>query len=87
MIAKAELKILPWGNNLAVRIPVAVARAAHLVSGQTVSVENVEGGILVRPQASKPALSLAQKLKRFDPQRHGGELMDGAPVGAELSGW
>jgi antitoxin MazE len=49
-----------------------------------VTVEVVEGGILVRPAARKPKLSLFQKLKAFDPAIHGGEAMADGRVGAEI---
>lgn len=84
MGAKAELKIQNWGNNLAVRIPSAVARAARLVSGQEVTVEVIDGNIVVKPQGRVPRLSLAQKLKAFDPKLHGGEVMADAPAGREF---
>ncbi len=84
MGAKAELKIQNWGNNLAVRIPSAVARAARLVSGQEVTVEVIDGNVVVKPQGRVPRLSLAQKLKAFDPKLHGGEVMADAPAGREF---
>lgn len=84
MSAKAELKVQNWGNNLAVRIPAAVARAARLVSGQPVTVEAVDGCIVVKPQGTAPRLTLAQKLKAFDPDRHSGELMADTPAGKEF---
>jgi hypothetical protein len=30
-------------------------------------------------------LTLAEKLERFDPAKHGGEMMATAPIGAEVS--
>jgi antitoxin MazE len=46
-------------------------------------VEVVEGGFFVRV-TGKPKLSLAQRLKQFDPQMHGGEVMASSPVGKEV---
>ncbi len=43
-----------WGNNLAVRIPSDVARAAGIQDGERVSVETVEGGVVIR-RAAAPA--------------------------------
>jgi hypothetical protein len=43
-------------------------------SGLPIWVALVEGGILLRP-AGPPQLSLAQKLKAFDPAIHGREAM------------
>lgn len=71
-----------WGNGLGVRITGPVAKAVHLERGTPVKVEVVEGGFFVRV-AGKPRLTLAQKLKAFDPARHGGEVMAAKPVGVE----
>lgn len=84
MSAKAELTLQNWGNNLAVRIPAAVARAARLVRGQPVVVEAVDGTVVVRPEGGPPRLTLEQMVKAFDPKLHGGELMADAPRGAEF---
>jgi antitoxin MazE len=43
----------------------------------------VEGGFFVRV-AGKPKLTLAQKLKQFDPQVHGGEAMPSGLFGKEV---
>jgi antitoxin MazE len=79
---KAEQIVQEWGNGLAVRLTAPVARAARLVRGMPVLVEVVEGGIFLRVQG-EARLSLAQKLKAFDPARHGGEAMADGRVGAE----
>lgn len=84
MGVKAELKVQNWGNNLAVRIPSAVAKAARLASGQQVVVEVVDGNVVVKPQGRAPRTTLAQKLKAFDPRLHGGELTGDAPTGKEF---
>ena len=65
------------------RLTAKVAKAAHLAQGQPITIEVVEGGVLLRP-AGKPRLTLEQKLKLFDPALHGGEVMAGAPVGREV---
>lgn len=79
----AELTIQKWGNNLAVRIPAAVARSARLSVGQPVRVSAEECGVVVR-LLGEPTLSLAQKLARFDPARHGEEAMPTGRVGVEV---
>lgn len=84
MGAKAELTVQNWGNNLAVRIPAAVARAARLVTGQPVTVEVVDDHLVVRPQRRLPRMTLEQMVKAFDPSVHGGEVMADAPRGAEF---
>ena len=80
---KVEQTVQEWGNGLAVRITAPVARAARFARGLPITVEVVEGGLFVRV-AGKPKLTLAQKLKAFDPKVHGGEAMAGGRVGAEV---
>jgi len=47
-----------WGNSLAVRIPLAIAKQASLSEGDTVHlVLNRDGGIVVRPARRKYDLS------------------------------
>jgi antitoxin MazE len=78
-----EQTVQAWGNGLAVRITAPVAKAARFTRGLPIHVEVVEGGIFLRT-AGKPKLSLAQKLKAFDPAQHGGEVMATGLVGAEV---
>jgi antitoxin MazE len=61
-MTEAVLDIKQWGNNL---------RADH---GVRVSVE--DGQVVIRPVADT-TISLEQRLARFDPARHGGEVMAG----------
>nr|WP_207190921.1 AbrB/MazE/SpoVT family DNA-binding domain-containing protein [Halochromatium salexigens] len=69
-----EIKRWGWGNNLGVRLPAAVAHAAHLHADQRVQI-TVEGErIIITPLRDEP-LTLEQRLARFDPERHGGEAM------------
>ena len=77
------LNIKHWGNNLGVRLPAAIASAAHLHADQRVCV-TVEGERVIITPIRDEALSLEQRLARFDPERHGGEAMPtDAPLGAE----
>ncbi len=68
------LDIKQWGNNLGVRLPVALAREAHLKAHQSVRLTVVDGQIIITPIINKP-LTLEQRLAAFDPERHGGEAM------------
>jgi len=81
-MAEAILDIKRWGNNLGVRLPAAVAKAAHLHADQRVRVSVEEGRVVIVPVGDAP-LSLDQRLARFDPARHGGEAMVSPPLGAE----
>lgn len=83
MVART-LDIKAWGNNLGVRLPVAIAREAGLHEHQRVrlTVDGL-GQIIITPLQDVP-LTLAQRLESFDPIRHGGEVMQTSGVlGAE----
>lgn len=81
-MTEAILDIKHWGNNLGVRLPMAVARAADLHADQRVRVSVEDGRVIISPVADAP-LTLAQRLSLFDPARHGGEAMASPLLGAE----
>ena len=77
---RAKQTIQEGGNGLAVRLTAPIARAARLVKGTSVMVEVVEEGVL--RVIGKPRRTLAQKLKAFNPARHGGESAVSSKAGA-----
>ncbi len=80
---EAVLDLKQWGNNLGVRLPSAVARAARLHVNQRVRVAVEEEGQVVITTVDE-APTLEQRLASYDPQRHGGEVMaTDTPLGAE----
>jgi antitoxin MazE len=79
---EAVLDLKQWGNNLGVRLPGSVARAAHLHVDQRVRVAVEEGRVVITPIDNAP-LTLEQRLARFDPARHGGEVMVDEFLGKE----
>lgn len=81
-MVEAVLDIKQWGNNLGVRLPAAVARAAHLHADQRVRI-TVEGDRVVIVPVSDAPLTLEQRLALYDPARHGGEVMASQAIGAE----
>ena len=81
-MAEAVLDIKHWGNNLGVRLPVAVAREAHLHVDQRVRVSVRGEQVIITPITDVP-LSLEQRLACFDLARHGGEVMANKLIGAE----
>ena len=81
-MAEAELDLKKWGNNLGVRLPAAVAKAANLRADQRVRVSVRGRQVVITPVAADP-LTLAQRLALFDPARHAGEAMAAPLVGAE----
>jgi antitoxin MazE len=80
---KVEQTVQEWGNGLGVRITSPIAKAAHLTQGVPISVEVVKNGVLLRV-VGKPKLSLSQKLKAFDPEKHSGEAMLTTAIGKEI---
>ena len=81
-MTEAILDIKHWGNNLGVRLPAAVARAAHLHADQRVRVAVEQGRVVITPIVDAVP-TLEQRLARYDAARHGGEAMAGEAVGAE----
>ncbi len=82
MRKSAALKLQMWGNSLAVRIPSAIARAARFSPGQPVEISVEEVGISIVPVGSRD-MTLAERLRQFDPLLHGGEAMVVRRVGRE----
>lgn len=81
-MTEAILDIKPWGNNLGVRLPAAVARAAKLRANQRVRITVEDGRVIITPDVGA-APTLADCLTRWDQAVHGGEAMATAPVGRE----
>lgn len=81
-MTEAVLDIKPWGNNLGVRLPAAVARAARLKADQRVRITVEDGRVIITPYGDR-APTLAERLARFDPAVHGGETMAVVPTGRE----
>ncbi|WP_295403678.1 AbrB/MazE/SpoVT family DNA-binding domain-containing protein [uncultured Thiocystis sp.] len=73
-MSEAFLDIKYWGNGLGVRLPAAIAREAHLHAEQRVRVFSEGGCVIIAPvDTAQPTLE--QRLARYDPARHGGEIM------------
>lgn len=81
-MSETVLSIKHWGNNLGVRLPSAIAKAARLHADQKVRVSVENGRVIIAPVDDR-VLSLDERLARFDPEKHGGEVMISQPVGAE----
>jgi len=81
-MSDVELDLKQWGNNLGVRLPAAIAKAARLVINQRVRLSVTGRQVVITPVESDP-LTLAERLTRFDPARHGGEVMAAPHEGAE----
>lgn len=81
-MSEVVLNIKQWGNNLGVRLPAAVARAARLHANQRVRLTVKNDRVVITPVADRE-LSLEQMLALYDPSRHGGEVMTASLIGAE----
>lgn len=75
-------RVKTWGNSLAVRLPADVARAAGVAEDTPVSITASPGKLVIEVPTRR--MTLDERLARFDPERHGGELIDLPPVGREL---
>jgi antitoxin MazE len=72
-----------WGNSLGVRLPAAIAREAGLRDVQTVELNLVAEGVLIRPV--QPRLSLADRLAAYAPMpNEPTEAMAWEPTSAEV---
>ncbi|WP_123103857.1 AbrB/MazE/SpoVT family DNA-binding domain-containing protein [Acidithiobacillus sulfuriphilus] len=78
-----RLIIRRWGNNLGVRLPATIASEARLYADQEVRLTVEHGKVIVEPVSTTEDLTLEDRLKRFDPDLHGGEAMADDLVGAE----
>lgn len=78
----AALKLQMWGNSLAVRIPSAIARVAKLSPGQPVEISVEDVGVSIVPLGGRD-MTLAERLRQFDPTLHGGEAMAARRTGHE----
>ena len=80
--ASSKQAIRRWGNSLGVRLPVAIAREAHLLEDQEVELTVVEEGVLIRPAQRR--LSLEERLAAYRPMAtETVEAMAWQPLGAE----
>lgn len=83
-MTEVTLYVKQWGNNLGVRLPVAIAREAHLHVHQKVRIAVIEEQIVITPVLDEQ-MTLEQRLANFDPELHGGEQMSSLQkLGAEV---
>ena len=77
------ISISPWGNSHGIRLSRELMQAMHITPDAQLQVQVIAPGRLelrVKPKT----LTLAQKLKAYDPAIHGGEMMVDVAVGAEF---
>lgn len=77
-----DSRIAKWGNSLAVRIPLAIAKQASLAEGDSVNLAlDREGGIVLRPVRRRYELS--SLVAQITPRNRHGETDWGRPEGKE----
>ena len=77
------LSIIPWGNSHGIRLSRELMLAMGITPDTPLeAVVLAKGRLELRAKPSR--LTLAEKLKRYDPVVHGGELMVDGPVGHEF---
>jgi antitoxin MazE len=77
-----ESRVSKWGNSLAVRIPLAIARQASLGEGDCVRLTlDRAGAIVLRP--ARRTYKLADLVSRITPRNRHGETDWGSPAGEE----
>ncbi|MGA2274127.1 MAG: AbrB/MazE/SpoVT family DNA-binding domain-containing protein [Bryobacteraceae bacterium] len=77
-----ETTVSKWGNSLAVRIPLAIAKQASLDEGDPVAlVLDSNGGIVLRP--TRRRYKLSELVGRITPKNRHRETDWGPPQGKE----
>ena len=71
-----------WGNSLAVRIPLSVAREIRLHQGSVVEIALIAGKIVVKPRR-RQRYTLAQLLRGVTMRNHHAAVDWGGRVGQE----
>jgi antitoxin MazE len=75
-------RVQKWGNNLAVRIPKALAAEAGLRANSTVELALIEGTLIVKPVAPR-TVTLGELLRGITDDNLPGEWDTGPATGKE----
>jgi antitoxin MazE len=75
--------IAKWGNSLAVRIPQAIAEQVQIQAGSAISMEIVDGKIVLTPQKRKK-YTLDELLEGMTSENLHPEVSTSAAVGNEV---
>lgn len=81
-----KVKMVKWGNSLAVRIPKPAVDKARLKEGDFLEIESMsEGQIELRRVSQVP--TLRQLVAQITPENRYGEVSTGAETGKEVIEW
>ncbi|MBK0019494.1 type II toxin-antitoxin system antitoxin MazE [Kosakonia sp. S42] len=73
-----------WGNSPAVRIPAALMQALNLNIDDEISIELVEGKLIIEPVRQEVSYTLAGLLAGVTPENLHEPVEWGEPVGKEI---
>jgi antitoxin MazE len=79
---RVTAKVQKWGNNLAVIIPLHIAKQASIRQGSEVEMIVENHALRLEPKRKKPTLK--EMLKGYSPEKNHKEIDFGGPVGKEL---
>ena len=82
MIKRNDSRIAKWGNSLAVRIPLTIAKQAGLAEGDPLELAlDGEGGIILRP--ARRRYELSDLVSQITPRNRHREADSGRAEGRE----
>ena len=81
-----KVRMVKWGNSLAVRIPKPVAKDARLKEGDSLEIEAAaDGHVELRRPTKIP--TLAQFISQITPENRYAEISTGREAGKEVVEW
>jgi len=83
MVIFMTAAIAKWGNSLAVRIPQAIAEQVQIQAGSAISIEIVDGKIVLTPQKRKK-YTLDELLEGMTSENLHPEVSTSVAVGNEV---
>ncbi len=76
-----QIEIKKWGNSLAFRVPKDLVKSLQISEGQTLELELIEQGLLIKTKRRRSKLKLEDMLENLGPLE---ELDWGKPMGDEV---
>ena len=79
------VRIVKWGNSLAIRIPKLIAEEAGVSEGDPIDLDAEQGEIKLRRREKVP--SLKKLVSQITPENRHGETMAAPEIGQEALEW
>jgi len=79
-----KAKFTQWGNSLAVRIPIGIAKQLHAFDGRPADMTVKDGNLVVTPLDVVPTYDINELIAGITPENLHGETDTGASVGNEF---